>query len=97
MGFELGMFVVMEALDRRFLDGAVHPLDLTVCPRMLHLRQTMLDAIFPASHVEHMGHVSRCRPVGVSGWKRELNAVVGENGMDFVRHCFNECDEEGRS
>ena len=79
------------------LDSTVHSLDLTVCPGMLHLSQPMFDTIFPASHVEHVGHVSRCWSVGISGWKRELNAVVGESGMDLVGDGTNERLEEGRS
>jgi len=30
MSFELGMVVVVEAFDRRVLNGAVHPLNLDV-------------------------------------------------------------------
>lgn len=34
------------------LDGAVHPLDLTIGPRMLHLGQPVLDAVLAADAVE---------------------------------------------
>lgn len=43
MSFELGMVVVVEAFDRRILDGAVHPLDLAIGPWMAWFGQSMLD------------------------------------------------------
>ena len=43
MGFELGMVVVVEALDRRVLDRAVHPLDLTIGPWMAWFGQSMFN------------------------------------------------------
>lgn len=45
MLFQLCVIVVVEALDSGFLDGPVHPLDLSVGPGVLHLRQTMLNAV----------------------------------------------------
>ena len=64
--FELAMIVIVEALDGRFLGGAVHPLDLPASPGMLHLGEAMLDAILVAPHVEYVGDVASCRPVGVT-------------------------------
>ena len=48
------MAVVVEALDGRVLDGAVHPLDLTVGPGMLRLGQAMLDVVLGAGELEGM-------------------------------------------
>ena len=36
---------VVEALEGRVPDGAVHPLDLTIGPRMLGLDQAMIDVV----------------------------------------------------
>ena len=37
------MGFIVEALDGRILDGAVHPLDLAIGPGVLGLGQTMID------------------------------------------------------
>jgi hypothetical protein len=37
--------VVMEALDGGFLDGAVHPLYLSVGPRVVRFGETVLDVV----------------------------------------------------
>ena len=44
MAFELAVRVIVIALDSRFLDGAVHSLDLTVGPGMLGFGQPVLEA-----------------------------------------------------
>ena len=36
---------VVEALDGRILDGAVHPLDLSVGPRMARLWRSMVNVV----------------------------------------------------
>ena len=89
MLFELQVAVVVKAFDSGFFDRAVHPLDLAVCPRVLDLGETVLDAVLAAAHVEHMRHVAGSRAIGIARRKGELNAVVGENSMDFVG---NGCD-----
>ena len=95
MPAELIVAVVVEALDGGIFDGAVHALHLSVRPRMVDLGEPVLDAVLVASHVEHVGHVSRCRPVGVARRKAELDAVVGEHGVDLIRHRLDQSDEEG--
>src|SRR4051812_35640908 len=52
MPFELGMIVVVEALDGGVLDRSVHSLDLPIGPWMLHLCQPVLDVILVANPVE---------------------------------------------
>src|SRR6266852_2141592 len=47
-------FVVVAA-DRRFLEGAVHPFDLTICPGMPGLGQTVIDVILRTGELESMG------------------------------------------
>ena len=76
---ELVVGVVVVALDRGVLDGAVHPLDLTVGPRMVHLGQPMLDVVLAADAVEDVLAVPY-----VLLARRELDAVVGEHRMDAV-------------
>jgi len=47
-----------------------------------------------------MGHVPGRWAIGVARWKRELNAVVGEHGVNFVRNGFDKRHQEdgrGRS
>ena len=51
------MALVMEAFNGRFLDRAVHPLDLTVGPGMVWLGEPMLNAIRLTDHVE--AHLAR--------------------------------------
>ena len=55
----------------------------------------MLDAVFAATHVEHMRHASCSRTVAVLGQIDELNAVVGQEGMDFIGDCLDQLFEEG--
>jgi len=88
------MAVVVVAFDGSFLDCPVHSLDLAVCPRMLDLCQPVLDAILLAAHVEHVRHISGCWSIGVAGREGELNAVVGEHGVDFVGNGLNQIHQE---
>ena len=48
------MTFVVKVLDGHVFDSAVHPLDLTVGPGMVHLCQPMLDAVLIANAVEDM-------------------------------------------
>jgi hypothetical protein len=59
----------MEAFDRCFFDGAVHPLDFTVGRRVVRCGQPMLDVICFADHVE--AHLTR--PSGVRLRGRSAN------------------------
>ena len=72
------VFVVV-AFDGGLFDGAVHALDLTVGPRVRDLCQTMLDPVFIANTVKDV-------PTGrfVHFTVGELNAVIGEDGVDLV-------------
>jgi hypothetical protein len=93
--FELLMIVVVEALDGGFLDGPVHPLDLTIGPGMLHLGQAVLDAVLLAAHVEHVGDVAGGWPIGIAGWEGELDTVVGEDGVDLIWHGLDQGHKKG--
>ena len=91
VAFELIAAVVVVALDGGFLDRAVHAFDLAVGPGMSDLCQAVFDPILLATHVEHMGHVAGRRPVGVTRRESELDAVVGQDGMDLIGNGLDEC------
>ena len=76
---QLGVAVVVVALDRSLLDCPVHPLDLAVGPGMLDLGQPMLDLMLVADPVEDVVEgVFVVRHVG------ELDAVIGQHGVDGI-------------
>ena len=91
------MAFVMEAFDRRFLDRAVHPLDLTVGPGMVRLGEPMLNAIRLTDHVE--AHPARPGGVAIAGLLGELDAIIGQDRVDAVGYGFEQMLEElpGRS
>ena len=91
------MAVVMIALNGGFFDRSVHAFDLTVGPRMLDLGEAVLNAVLAAAHIKHMGQVPGRWAIGVTRRKCELNAVIGEHGVNFVRSGFNKRrQEDGR-
>ncbi len=49
---KLVMAIVMIALDGGVLDGAVHPLDLAVGPRIVRLGEPVFDTILMAGLVQ---------------------------------------------
>ena len=49
---ELVVAVVMEAFDRRLLDGAVHAFDLGVGPWLPWFSETVIDAVLGACEFE---------------------------------------------
>ena len=55
----------------------------------------MLDTLLPAPHVEHVGSVSRRGTVAMAGLEGELDAVVGEHGVDLVGDGLDQCLQEG--
>jgi hypothetical protein len=96
VSFELIVSIVMVALDGRFLDRAVHALDLAIGPGMLDLGQPMFDAILLAAHIKHMCRVSCRRAARVARRESELNPIVGENRVDLVGDSRDQSFEEGR-
>jgi glycosyltransferase involved in cell wall biosynthesis len=48
------------------------------------LRQSMFDGVLPAAQVEHMRHVDGCWTIRGARRECELNAGVGQNGVDLV-------------
>ena len=55
---ELRVGLVVIAPNGGFLEGAVHPLDLTVGPGMVRLGEAVLDAMLAADAVEHVQPVA---------------------------------------
>ena len=92
--------VVVEALDGRFLDCPVHALDLSIRPRMLRLRQPMFDAKLLTGAVEGMSAGPGCWTKPVLRQVGELDAVVSQHRVDFVRdrrdQSFEEAAGDGR-
>ena len=85
-----------SGLSRRGLCRTWDSLDLSVGPGMLDFGQPVFDAILITTHVEHMRHVPGRRTIGVTRREGELDAVVGEHGVDPVRHRRDQGDEECR-
>ena len=103
MGAGVVVGFVEEALDGRVLNGAVHSLDLTVGPRVLWLCGAMIDPCFCAGELEGVRpeEFSLCQSFldlrdrrASSARRRELDAVVGQDGVDLVGHGFEETAEE---
>ena len=84
----------MVAFDGGALDGAVHSFDLTVGPGVVGLGEPMLDAIFAADLVEAM-HTHPSGPAIPVAWQvGELDAVVGQDGVQVVGHRFEQGFQE---
>jgi len=69
----------MKAFDGGFLDRAIHSLNLAVRPRMPHLREAVFDPVLAANAVEDVREGVR-----IQGAVGELNAVVGQHGVDLI-------------
>ena len=82
---QLRMAVIMVPFDGGLLDRPVHPFDLPVGPGMLDFGESVLDPVFVAPHVEHVGHVAGGWSVCVARREAELDTVVGQHGVDPIR------------
>ena len=87
---ELVVAAVVIAPDGRLFQGPVHSLDLAVGPGMVGLGQPVLDAMLAAAQIEHVRRKARGWTVGISRRQGELDAIVGEHGVDGVRHSCNQ-------
>ena len=102
VGGQLGVAVVMVSFDGRLLDRAGDPFDLPVGPWMLDLGESVLDAVFVAAHVEHVGHAGGSGALRVTRREGGLDTpfgeaqdrIVGQHGMDFVRHRLDQAEQE---
>ena len=86
------MAFIVEAFDGRLLDGSVHPLDLTVGPRMVRLREAVLDVVRLTDHVE--AHLARPGGVTIAGLLGKLDAVVGQDRVDAIGYGLQQMFEE---
>ena len=97
MRSELVMGVVEVSLYSGVFDGSVHAFDLSVSPRVVGFRESVFDSMNMADAVEGMAAEACGWSLAVLGQVGELDAVVGEHGVDAVRNRFNERFEEGGS
>jgi hypothetical protein len=81
--------IVVAALDGGVLNGAVHTLDLAVDPGMVHLGQPVLDAVLAADAVED---VLRVPDVPLA--RGEMDAVIGQDGMDLLGDGLDQLTQE---
>ena len=86
MATKLIVAIVVIPFDRGVLESAVHPLDLSIGPRMVRFGQSVFNLIRRTDHVE--AHRPRIGCVPVSGLVCELDPVVRKNGMYFVQNGF---------
>lgn len=86
---QLLMGVVVVAIDGRLFERAVHPLDLTIRPRMTGIGQPMFNPMFGTDAVKQ-------QPEGVAVGRTigELDAVIRQDGMDLVGHSRNQMAQE---
>ena len=100
---KLRVAVVMIAFDRRILDRAVHPLELSVRPGVSRLGQAMVDIVAGTSKLEAVsseGLAGRNRLLDDGGGRGdvagrgEVGAVVGEHRVHPVGHGLDEMPEE---
>jgi hypothetical protein len=82
----------MEAIDGRLLDRAVHPLDLTIGPRVVRRGKPVLDVVRLKDHVE--AHLPRPGGVAIARLVGELDAIVGQDRVDPVRRRFQQVLKE---
>src|ERR1700730_14048069 len=103
MASELRVRLVVESLDRRLLDGAVHALDLTVGPRVLGLGEAMIDVVLRASEFEGVSAedlvplehgLDLGRSPAIAAGLSEVGAIVGQDRVDFVGNGFDKGSEE---
>lgn len=87
---------VMISPHGGFLEGSVHALDLAVGPRVIGLGEAVFDVMLPADAVKGMQPVSRRRSRPMLWHIAELHAIVGQNGVNSVRHRSDQGFEKGR-
>jgi hypothetical protein len=88
--------VIVVAFDGSVLDGSVHSFDLSIRPGVFDLGQPVVDIIFAAAPIEHVGEVGCGRAISVTRWQGERDAIVGQDRVDLVRHGCDERFQEGR-
>ena len=87
---ELRLGFVVIAPNGGFLEGAVHPLDLTIGPGMIRLGAAVLNTMLAADAVEHVQPVAGRRAGTPWGHIAELYTVVRQYNVDGVGHGFDQ-------
>src|SRR5881227_2145209 len=83
---ELLVTVVVIAIDRRFLEGTVHALDLTIRPRVVGFGQAVFDTVGSADLVEAVDPVTSRPPIAIFWQVGKLDTVIGQHRMQSVRY-----------
>ncbi len=76
------------------LDGSVHALDLPVSLGMVGFSQAVFDSMNETEPVEGMAAEACGWPLSVLRQTSELDALIGEHGMDAIRNGLDESFEE---
>ena len=96
VGFQAFDVLVVECSDRCFLDGAVHPLGLTIGPGVIRLRQSVLDSVLKTDAVKDVWpEESSGGSLAVLWQIGESHAVVGEDLMYLIGEGCDDVPEEG--
>lgn len=77
------------------IERSARPLDLPFGPRVIGFGQAMRDPMSPAGSVEGMAAPSGSEAIAVPGQIGELDAGVGQHGVDLVRDGRRQFVEEG--
>ena len=72
-----------NSLDFGVIDDAIHSIYFDFCSCMFDLCQPMLDAVLATTHVKHMGHIGRRRPICSSA--QGFNADTAPYVFDLKR------------
>jgi hypothetical protein len=86
--------VVVIAIDRRFLEGTVHALDLTIRPRVVGFGQAVFDTVGSADLVEAVDPVTGRSAIAIFWQVGKLDTVIGQHRMQPVRYRRDQCFEE---
>ena len=70
------MGLVIVLVHGSIFEGAIHPFNLAIRPRMMHLGQSVLDAVLTADTLEEM-----TEGVWIAASVGQLEAVVGQYGQ----------------
>ncbi|MDT8854579.1 hypothetical protein RNZ50_05940 [Paracoccaceae bacterium Fryx2] len=88
----LTVFFAVEPFHWRVLARPVQSLDLTVGPRVVGVGQAVIEGVGLADHDE--AHRPGIAGVAVPGLPGELDAIVGQYGVDLLWHGFEHVLQE---
>jgi hypothetical protein len=88
--------LVVEDPDSCFLDGSVHPLGLTIGPRVIRLRQSVLDTVLKTDAIEDVRPEEPAgRSLAIVRQIGEGHSVVGQDLVYLIREGGDDVSEEG--